>query len=167
MFRRVGDFVESYRSFSADTSRLLGAMDDRMLGRRVAEGHRSLGEIAWHIVVTVPEMMGKTGLGIASVDREAPPPDAAAKIAEAYRSVAGELLRGVEEGWDDATLDRVDEMYGEKWARGKSLAALVGHEMHHRGQMTVLMRQAGAKVPGLFGPSKEEWAAYGMPAPPY
>ncbi|RPJ48321.1 MAG: hypothetical protein EHM19_02165 [Candidatus Latescibacterota bacterium] len=91
----------------------------------------------------------------------------AAKIAEAYRSVAGELLRGIEKGWDDATLDRVDEMYGEKWARGKSLAALVGHEMHHRGQMTVLMRQAGAKVPGLFGPSKEEWAAYGMQAPPY
>ncbi|MBI2416475.1 MAG: hypothetical protein HYV28_00920 [Ignavibacteriales bacterium] len=30
--------------------------------------------------------------------------------------------------------------------------------------MTVLMRQAGLKVPGAYGPSREEWAAYGMPA---
>jgi uncharacterized damage-inducible protein DinB len=29
--------------------------------------------------------------------------------------------------------------------------------------MTVLMRQAGIKVPGVYGPAKEEWAAYGMP----
>jgi uncharacterized damage-inducible protein DinB len=28
--------------------------------------------------------------------------------------------------------------------------------------MTVLMRQAGLPVPGLYGPSKEEWAAMGM-----
>jgi len=27
-----------------------------------------------------------------------------------------------------------------------------------------LMRQAGLKVPGIYGPSKEEWALMGMPA---
>jgi hypothetical protein len=31
--------------------------------------------------------------------------------------------------------------------------------------MTVLMRQAGLKVPGVYGPAREEWAAYGMPPP--
>jgi len=36
------------------------------------------------------------------------------------------------------------------------------HQAHHRGQMTVLMRQAGMKVPGVYGPSKEEWSAFGM-----
>jgi len=25
------------------------------------------------------------------------------------------------------------------------------------------MRQAGLKVPGIYGPSKEEWETYGMP----
>jgi uncharacterized damage-inducible protein DinB len=39
----------------------------------------------------------------------------------------------------------------------------MSHEIHHRGQMTVLMRQAGLKVPGVYGPSREEWTAYGMP----
>jgi uncharacterized damage-inducible protein DinB len=28
--------------------------------------------------------------------------------------------------------------------------------------MTVLMRQAGIKVPGIYGPSKEEWEAMGI-----
>jgi uncharacterized damage-inducible protein DinB len=31
--------------------------------------------------------------------------------------------------------------------------------------MTVLMRQAGLAVPGVYGPAREEWAAYGMAAP--
>ena len=55
-------------------------------------------------------------------------------------------------------------MYGEKWPRGMSLSALMAHETHHRGQMTVLMRQAGLPVPGVYGPAKEEWAAMGAPA---
>jgi hypothetical protein len=27
------------------------------------------------------------------------------------------------------------------------------------------MRQAGLPVPDIYGPTKEGWAAYGMPAP--
>jgi len=56
-------------------------------------------------------------------------------------------------------------MYGEKWARGVTLHILLVHEIHHRGQMTVLMRQAGLKVPGVYGPAKEEWTQYKMPEP--
>jgi uncharacterized damage-inducible protein DinB len=33
--------------------------------------------------------------------------------------------------------------------------------------MTVLMRQAGLRVPGVYGPSQEEWSQFGMEAPPY
>jgi uncharacterized damage-inducible protein DinB len=41
---------------------------------------------------------------------------------------------------------------------------LITHQIHHRAQMTVLMRLAGLKVPGVCGPAKEEWKAMGMPA---
>jgi uncharacterized damage-inducible protein DinB len=47
-------------------------------------------------------------------------------------------------------------MYGEHWPRGLTLQALVFHEIHHRGAMTVLMRQAGLTVPGIYGPNREE-----------
>jgi hypothetical protein len=28
-----------------------------------------------------------------------------------------------------------------------------------------LMRQAGLKVPGVYGPAREEWSLWGMPEP--
>ncbi len=77
---------------------------------------------------------------------------------------ADSLAHEIRTTWEDAELEVEDDMYGEQWPRGKSLAALLNHQTHHRGQMTVLMRQAGLQVPGVYGPSREEWAVYGMPA---
>jgi uncharacterized damage-inducible protein DinB len=39
------------------------------------------------------------------------------------------------------------------------LTSLVRHQVHHREQMTILMRQAGIVVPGVYGPAREETAA--------
>jgi hypothetical protein len=52
-------------------------------------------------------------------------------------------------------------MYGEEWAKGFVLQCLILHQAHHRGQMEVLMRQAGLKVTGIYGPAEEEWSANG------
>jgi len=46
-----------------------------------------------------------------------------------------------------------------------TLDLLIKHIIHHRGQMTVLMRQAGLNVPGVYGPSRDEWSQMGMEAP--
>ena len=62
----------------------------------------------------------------------------------------------------NADLEKEDTMYGEQWQRKVTLTSLVFHQIHHRAQIEVLMRQAGLRVPGLYGPSKEEWAAMGM-----
>jgi uncharacterized damage-inducible protein DinB len=32
----------------------------------------------------------------------------------------------------------------------------MNHLVHHRGQLTVYLRMAGGKVPGLYGPSADE-----------
>jgi len=56
-------------------------------------------------------------------------------------------------------------MYRSKWSRGFTLHCLGDHETHHRGQMSILMRQAGLVVPGVMGPAKEEWEKMGMQAP--
>jgi uncharacterized damage-inducible protein DinB len=69
---------------------------------------------------------------------------------------AASLLEQVSRNWTDETLQVEDEMYGEHWPRGLTLQALVFHEIHHRGAMTVLMRQAGLTVPGIYGPNREE-----------
>jgi uncharacterized damage-inducible protein DinB len=80
----------------------------------------------------------------------------------AYDRASASVLEQVTQHWTDGMLEDTLEMYGDRWTRGNVLDALIRHEAHHRGQMTVLMRQAGLPVAGPYGPSREEWAAYGM-----
>jgi uncharacterized damage-inducible protein DinB len=110
-------------------------------------------------------MASKTGLSVEGPGEKDAVPDTAAEILAAYKTASSSLLEQVTGKWRDEDLRIEDEMYGEKWVRGFTLKVLVDHEIHHRGQMTVLMRQAGLKVPGIYGPSMEEWDQYGMKAP--
>jgi uncharacterized damage-inducible protein DinB len=167
MYRTIEDFVEAYENLSEGTLGVLEQLTDENLDQSVGDGFRSLRHLGWHIVATVPEMMRLTGLPLSAIDPAAPPPETAAEIIDGYKKVTSELVDAVNANWDDESLEEVDDMYGQKWERGLSLAALIHHEIHHRGQMTVLLRQAGCKVPGLYGPSKEEWSQYGMEEPPY
>jgi len=167
MYRTLEDFLEDHKELAGGSTRLFERLTDGNLGQPVTGDHRTLGGIAWHLVVSIPEMMNRTGLGLSSVDSEAPPPTSAAEIRKGYAKASSELAAAVRSQWKDATLLQKDDMYGETWARGKTLAVLVHHEIHHRGQMTVLLRQAGSTVPGIFGPSKEEWSGFGMAPPSY
>lgn len=165
MYKHIADFVSEWQQESGRTARVLDALTDASLAQPVADDHRTLGRIAWHIVLTIGEMLSKTGFRTTSVAEDAPVPATAAEIAAAYRAAATEAGQMVALNWTDATLSVEDNMYGQKWPRGMTLAALINHEIHHRGQMTVLMRQAGLKVPGIYGPSRDEWTAFGMTPP--
>jgi uncharacterized damage-inducible protein DinB len=164
MFRRVADFQKVWQQETESTLKVLGALTDASLGQAVTRDDRTLGRLAWHLATTLGEMMERTGLRIGGPAHEVPPPGAATAILAAYEAAARAVATGVA-SWSDATLEVDDEMYGERWPRGTTLQALVAHQAHHRGQMTVLMRQAGLKVPGVYGPSREEWTAYGMQPP--
>lgn len=165
MIRRIDDFEQRWKHEASETSKLLGALTDVSLAQAVAPGSRTLGRLGWHLAGTIVEMMGRVGLTIEGPDEHAPVPDAAAAIRDAYDRASTQLLQKLGAQWTDATLEQEDNMYGETWKRGSTLEVLVLHQTHHRGQMTVLMRQAGLRVPGLYGPSREDWAQWGMPEP--
>jgi uncharacterized damage-inducible protein DinB len=164
MFRQVADFQKTWQQETESTLKVLGALTDASLGQAVTPDDRTLGRLAWHLATTLGEMMERTGLTIGGPAHEAPPAPSAGAILAAYEAAARSVARGVA-AWSDATLEVEDDMYGEKWPRGTTLLALVVHQAHHRGQMTVLMRQAGLKVPGVYGPSREEWGTFGMKPP--
>ena len=117
MYRHVDDFLEQYRNLAEGTSRVLDALTDASLDQEVEEGHRSIRRLAWHIVITVPEMMNRTGLGLSSVDQHAAPPETATQIRQAYGAVSSELVGAVTANWSDETLLETDDMYGEQWHR--------------------------------------------------
>jgi len=162
MFRQVEDFAKAWGTEYEGTLKVLRALTDETLGQRVDPQGRTLGRLAWHVTQTVPEMMNRTGLTLEGPDERAPVPASAAEIVAAYEGTGKALLEQVRQ-WDDATLLETRDMYGEAWPNGLTLEILIRHQTHHRGQMTVLMRQAGLKVPGVYGPAREEWVAYGMP----
>ncbi len=169
MFRTLDDFRTCWIEESKATLRVLEVLTGHALGHAVAEGHRDLRRMAWHLVESVVEMPGHMGLGIEGKHLIeggfiVAPPESAAEIRETYATASASLLRGLE-AWSDGDLLVEDELYGERWKRGFTLQVLVLHQAHHRGQMTVLMRQAGLKVPEVYGPTKEGWAAYGMAEP--
>jgi uncharacterized damage-inducible protein DinB len=165
MFRRVSDFQAAWAHERESTLAVLGALTDASLAQAVAKDGRTLGRLAWHVATTPGEMMERTGLAVGGPPHDAPVPATASAIVEAYGAASASVLDAIGKSWSDATLDVEDDMYGQRWARGQTLQALIVHQAHHRGQMTVLMRQAGLRVPGVYGPAREEWAAMGMPAP--
>lgn len=164
MLRKIEDFQKDWAYEAEMTGKVLRALTNESLGTKVSPEGRDLGFLGWHITQTLGEMLGLVGLKIDAPEEHAPRPESAAEIADAYDKAAKSVADQVAANWTDDTLLETDEMYGDTWARGLTLFYLITHQAHHRGQMTVLMRQAGLPVPGVYGPSKEEWAAMGAPA---
>ena len=165
MFTKLSHFEHAWEFESEGTLKMLRALTDASLAQAVAPQGRTLGRLAWHVTTSLPEMMRRTGLKLAGPAEHAPLPATAAAIVAGYAAAAASLVPAIRQGWTDETLQLTDEMYGDTWKRGLTLTVLISHQTHHRGQMTVLMRQAGLTVPGIYGPAREEWAGMGVPPP--
>ncbi|MCZ8521072.1 MULTISPECIES: DinB family protein [Paenibacillus] len=162
MFKTVSEFAASWQNESASTQRILDALTDSSLQQRIAPDYRSLGQIGWHITTTIHEMLSRTGLEFPAPEGEEQAPASAAFIADTYRKASASMLAAVQAQWTDADLSKLVDMYGEQWPNGLTLRIVIQHEVHHRGQMTVLMRQAGLRVPDIYGPTRETWIEQGM-----
>lgn len=165
MFLTLTAFLETWEKEAESTQRIVNALTDSSLSQTVTVQDRTLGRLAWHIVTSIPEMMEKTGLVFKGLGEEAPVPDTAQEIANYYKEVSTTIVTAIKDQWTDQTLLEERDMYGELWTIGTTLNVLINHQIHHRGQMTVLMRQADLKVPGIYGPAREDWGQFGMEAP--
>jgi len=162
MYYKIEDFLKDWDYESKATLKIFNSLTDQSLSQKVYPEGRTLGFLALHISRTIGEMMNRTGLQVKTFDDDLDAPNDAKSISENYEVSSKSLVNEIKNKWNDESLLIEDDMYGEKWKRGITLGALLGHQSHHRGQMTVLMRQAGLNVPGIYGPSKEEWAQMGM-----
>jgi uncharacterized damage-inducible protein DinB len=165
MFTTLSDFLATWAYESGETLKLLETLTDASLATQATPDTRSVGRLAWHIAQTIPEMMGHTGLRLAGPGEHDPVPATAAAIREGYGTASASLADQIRQQWTDASLQQTDPMYGDVWSRAQTLQALVAHQIHHRGQLTILMRLAGLPVHGIYGPAREEWAGMGMQPP--
>ncbi len=163
MYRKIEDFITDWTYESEGTLNLFKNISNEALNKKDHENVRSIAVLAWHITITLNEMLNKAGLKVTGPDEHSKPPTTINEIIVAYTNSAKSVTEQVTKQWNDSNLLEESNMYGEIWKNGVTLSILIKHQAHHRGQLTILMRQAGMLVPGVYGPSKEDWAKYDMP----
>ncbi|UED78181.1 DinB family protein [Lysinibacillus sp. CD3-6] len=154
MYRHVDDFLSEWTVAAEGTAKVLKAMSDESLSQSIVEGHNSLGWLGWHLVGAAGYFSYLAGLKVPMIRQEDPIPASAGEIAATYEKTATSIKEEAAKLSNEELLEEVKGFKGPI-TRGALLRALIDHQTHHRGQMTVLLRQAGLPVPGVLGPTKE------------
>jgi uncharacterized damage-inducible protein DinB len=159
MYKTISEFVEDWGRESAISLKVQRALTDPSLQHKSDPEGNTLGKIAWHMVVMIGITGTAAGLEIVAPARGTEPPSSAKSIADAYQTAAQSLSEQASKKLKDDQLVSEVAAFGRTLPMGTLLNVLIRHQIHHRGQMTILMRQAGVVVPGVYGPSREEAAA--------
>ena len=159
MYRTVDEFVTDWTRESDLSLKVQRALTDASLGQKTDPEGRTLGDIAWHMVIMTGMTGSSVGLTIEAPPRGTPKPSAARVIADAYEKAKESLRQEAATVLTDEKLAEEIDIFNRKMSRAWALHSLIRHQIHHRGQMTVLMRGAGLAVPSVYGPSREESAA--------
>ena len=163
MYRVIEDFLSDWKYESQSTLNIFKNLTDESLTKVVHHDVRTLGFLSWHIVHTMQEMMEKIGLKVDIKEQENYAGESVNELCEIYEKGARSLEEEVKKKFTVDDLQKEDNMYGDMWKRGTTLTILIKHEAHHRAEMVVLMRMLGLPVIGVYGPTREDWAKYGMP----
>ncbi len=144
------------------TRRVLERVPDAHLAWKPHEKSMSLGQLALHIA-TVPGGVA-TMASAPSIQAPAFVQPAASTAAELLPALDASIAqaRSVLEDMDDAPMMATfTVMLGDREMMALPRAAflrsvMLNHWYHHRGQLSVYLRQLGVPVPSIYGPSADE-----------
>lgn len=156
MIHNAQEFLDQYGWESECTANVLGALIDGKLGQLNADGARSAGDLAWHISTSPCYIIGQVGYEMPEFEHTTPTDVTAAKIQQTYADVSNRVKKHAETMTSD-DLNKVHHVFDRMdWPLHQLLNALIAHEIHHRGQLSIQMRNAGVTVPDIYGPNYEE-----------
>lgn len=164
MADEVQIFLNTWDAEAKKTAAALRALPPGQYDFRPDAGGRSMGELAWHLA----EIEGYSGFGIERGAFEMgvrPPgierPKTLEELAPGYERVHADAMRKIAK-LTPADLDRkVIFFTGDEMPIREILwSALLHHQIHHRGQLSVLCRLAGGAAPGAYGPNREDMAKF-------
>jgi uncharacterized damage-inducible protein DinB len=160
MYTSIAEFKKDYGFERATTLKVLQALTDESLAtcKSSDDPQTTICQLGWHVATAPDAILGQAGLTIhnpAKGSWVAPEGTTAASIAQTYEQASSDVLTQVDT-WNDGDLGTVKNFFGMEWPLGAALMAVIHHEIHHRGQLSVMMRQAGLTVPSIYGPNREE-----------
>ena len=166
MYVTILDFIKEWNREAMLTQNVLDGLTDESLKKQVYPEGRTLGRIAWHLTTNIPDYLTHFGLNIDGIKNAENVPTSAKEIAETFKEVSSLVAQIIEKQWTDKSIEQIQEAFGRQESNAQILMGLIKHIVHHRGQITVLMRQAGLKPFGVYGPPKEDWIHLGVENPP-
>jgi uncharacterized damage-inducible protein DinB len=146
------------------TRRVLERVPDNRLGWRPHEKARTLGQLALHIAVVpggVAQLVASPSPARAPQFGEDPSPASSAELIPALDQSIATAKRTLG-GMDDAALTATWRMTNggrELFATTRAAmlrSIMLNHWYHHRGQLTVYLRELGVPLPSVYGPSADE-----------
>lgn len=156
MYRTVNDFIGDWTEAAEGTRKILNSLSDDKLDQAIVEGHSTLGWLGWHLATSPVFFASLVGLHVESAIDKSKEQIKVIDIVETYEKIVEAIKCEVESNLTDEKLVEKIESFAGETTRGTLLRKLIDHQTHHRGQMTVLLRQAGLPVPGVMGPTREE-----------
>ena len=145
------------------TVALLRALPVDQYDFRPDPGGRSLGEMAWHLAEG--DAYNSYGVEAGSFEPSMRPPGiarprAVAELAPGYERIHADAMARLRKLRPE-DLDREIKFYDGQHRRIGDILwdGLLLHLVHHRGQLSLLCRQACGAPPGMYGPNREEMAA--------
>jgi uncharacterized damage-inducible protein DinB len=160
----IEGMLQELEQEAATTRRVLERVPDNQLGWRPHQKSRTLGQLALHIAVVpgaVAEFVASPSPVQAPQFGPDPSPASSSELMPALdQSIA--KAKKVLGGMDDATLMATWRMMlGDREIFAVPRAAMLrsvmlNHWYHHRGQLTVYLRELGVPIPSIYGPSADE-----------
>jgi len=148
--------ILNVRAFEfATTMRVLKAYPEDKLEMRPAEKSRSAGELIRTFIaeeyVCGAALRGEPigGYAVQSL------PNNLEDLLEVFNRIHNEVQHEIAQA-DDEVMDRVTDFYGHQLTVREVMWAELHDQIHHRGQFSVYLRLAGARVPSIYGPTADE-----------
>lgn len=161
MYLSISNFKNDWQAEYDATLKTFNGLTNASLTAPMPNNIRSIATLAWHIVYSVSEMLNHTELKIEALPVKVPTGLTVTMLIDEYKKTNIAFVAAID-AWEYNQLTVKVPMYGEEWSKGKILQVIMHHQIHHRAQLGVLMRLAGLAVPGMYGPSKEDWTAMGI-----
>ena len=159
----IDGMLQELEQEAATTRRVLERVPDNQLGWRPHEKARTLGELALHIAIVpggVAELVASQSTAQVPDFADPQPKSASELIPALDESIA--KAKKVLGRMDDATLlstwrlmDGEREVFAiPRVAMLRSI--MLNHWYHHRGQLSVYLRELDVPIPSIYGPSADE-----------
>ena len=159
----IDGMLQELEQEAQTTRRVLERVPDNQLAWRPHEKARTLGELALHIAIvpgSVAELVATQSTVQAPKFTDPNPKSASELIPTLDESIAKakKLLGGMD---DTALMSTWRMMQGERELFALPRIALLrsimlNHWYHHRGQLTVYLRELDVPIPSIYGPSADE-----------